>query len=167
MTPSPDSRTTETYDDGFSGRKSAEVVGISYRQLDYWARTDLVRPSLADAAGSGSRRRYSYRDLLELKVIKQLLDAGLKLESVREVFSYLRDQLGADITSANLVINGKNSVVVASGDELIDVLNQGQGVFNVLALGGVKSELDAAIVELRPADDAAREPTGASSASAV
>ena len=127
----------ESYEDGISGRRTAEIVGISYRQLDYWARTDLVRPSLADAQGSGSRRRYSYRDLLELKVIKQLLDAGIKLESVREVFSYLRESLGEDITTANLVINGRNSVVVASGDELIDVLNKGQGVFNVLALGGV------------------------------
>lgn len=140
----------DTYEDGFSGRRSAEIVGISYRQLDYWARTDLVRPSLADAQGSGSRRRYSYRDLLELKVIKQLLDAGLKLESVREVFAYLRESLGEDVTTANLVINGRNSVVVASGDELIDVLNAGQGVFNVLALGGVKDDLDAAIVEFRP-----------------
>lgn len=156
----------ETYASGFSGRKTAEIVGISYRQLDYWARTDLVRPSLAEATGSGSRRRYSYRDLLELKVIKQLLDAGLKLESVRDVFSYLREQLGEDVTTANLVINGRNSVVVASGDELIDVLKSGQGVFNVLALGGVKDDLDAAIVELRPpADDAGG--AGASSAPAV
>ncbi len=154
----------ETYEDGFSGRKTAEIVGISYRQLDYWARTDLVRPSLADAQGSGTRRRYSYRDLLELKVIKQLLDAGLKLESVREVFSYLRESLGEDVTTANLVINGKNSVVVASGNELIDVLNAGQGVFNVLALGGVKDDLDAAIVEFRPPADPGES---ISSASAV
>lgn len=141
-----------TQDEGFSGRKAAEVVGISYRQLDYWARTDLVRPSLAEAQGSGSRRRYSYRDLLELKVIKQLLDAGIKLESVREVFAYLREHLGEDVTSANLVINGRSSVVVANGDELVDVLRQGQGVFNVLALGGVKSDLDAAIVQLHPGE---------------
>ena len=65
----------ETYEEGFSGRKTAEVVGISYRQLDYWARTDLIRPSLSDASGSGSRRSYSYNDLLELKTIKKLLDA--------------------------------------------------------------------------------------------
>jgi DNA-binding transcriptional MerR regulator len=140
----------ETEEGGFSGRSAAEIVGISYRQLDYWARTDLVRPSLAEAQGSGSRRRYSYRDLLELKVIKQLLDAGIKLESVREVFAYLREHLGEDVTSANLVINGRSSVVVATGDELVDALRRGQGVFNVLALGGVKSEVDAAIVELRP-----------------
>ena len=63
-------------EEGWSGQKTAEVVGITYRQLDYWARTNLVRPSLVDAKGSGSRRRYSYRDLLELKVIKRLLDAA-------------------------------------------------------------------------------------------
>ena len=136
---------------GYSGRKAAEVVGISYRQLDYWARTDLVRPSLAEARGSGSRRLYSYRDLLELKVIKTLLDAGLKLESVREVFSYMREQLGEDISSANLVISGKSSVLVRSGEEMIDVLQKGQGVLNVLSLSGVKGEIDAKILELRPA----------------
>jgi DNA-binding transcriptional MerR regulator len=135
---------------GFSGRRTAEIVGISYRQLDYWARTDLVRPSLADAAGSGSRRSYSYRDLLELKVIKELLDAGLKLESVRQVFAYVREQLGEDITSANIVISGKKSVLVNTGEDLIDVLKQGQGVLNVLPLAGVKDEIDARIVELFP-----------------
>ena len=138
---------------GYSGKRTAEIVGISYRQLDYWARTDLIRPSLVDAAGSGSRRLYSYRDLLELKVIKSLLDAGLKLESVRQVFSFLREQLGEDVATANLVIQGKKSVLVRSGDELIDVLQKGQGVLNVLPLAGVKEELDAKIVSLRPADD--------------
>jgi DNA-binding transcriptional MerR regulator len=145
---------TESMPEGYSGRKTAEIVGISYRQLDYWARTDLLRPSLVDATGSGSRRRYSYRDLLELKVIKSLLDAGIKLESVREVFDFLREQLGEDVATANLVINGKRSVLVRSGDELIDVLQHGQGVLNVLPLAGVKEELDAAIVELRPSRDA-------------
>ena len=67
---------------GFSGKRTAEIVDITYRQLDYWARTDLVKPSLAQAKGSGSRREYSYRDLLELKVIKSLLDAGIRLEQV-------------------------------------------------------------------------------------
>jgi DNA-binding transcriptional MerR regulator len=144
---------SESMPEGYSGRKTAEIVGISYRQLDYWARTDLLRPSLVDATGSGSRRRYSYRDLLELKVIKSLLDAGIKLESVREVFDFLREQLGEDVATANLVINGKRSVLVRSGDELIDVLQHGQGVLNVLPLAGVKEELDAAIVELRPSRD--------------
>jgi DNA-binding transcriptional MerR regulator len=148
---------------GYSGKRTAEIVGITYRQLDYWARTDLVRPSLQMATGSGSRRRYSYRDLLELKVIKNLLDAGIKLESVREVFSYLRENLGEDIASVNLVISGSTSVLVRSGEEIIDLLHKGQGVLNVLPLGAVKDEVDAAIVDIYPEFEVATEP-GRSSA---
>ncbi|HEX4868447.1 MAG TPA: MerR family transcriptional regulator [Acidimicrobiales bacterium] len=138
--------------EGFSGREAADIVGITYRQLDYWARTDLVRPSLADAKGSGSRRRYSYRDLIELKMIKTLLDAGQKLERVRAAFDYVRE-LGDDLASAQLVIAGDSVVLVSEGQDLIDVVNryQGQGVLNLLALDGVVQQVDAAIVELRPA----------------
>ena len=139
--------------DGYTGRRTAEIVGISYRQLDYWARTDLIRPSLVDAAGSGSRRQYSYRDLLELKAVKSLLDAGIKLEQVRHVFNYLREQLGEDVATANIVISGTKSVLVRSGEELIDVLRAGQGVLNVLPLGGVKEELDASIHQLHHGDE--------------
>lgn len=138
----------ESITEGFSGSQTAEIVGISYRQLDYWARTDLIRPSLADASGSGSRRRYSYQDLLELRVIKTLLDAGIKLESVREVFNYLRSHVTSDIASAHLVISGQ-TVVLAQGDELIDVVKQGQGVLNVLSLAGVKNDVDAQLIPLR------------------
>ncbi|MEL7209643.1 MAG: MerR family transcriptional regulator, partial [Actinomycetota bacterium] len=112
--------------------------------------TDLIRPSLADASGSGSRRRYSYGDLLELKVVKNLLDAGIRLELVREVFAFLRERLDEDIATANLVISGNKSVLVQSGDEMIDLLAQGQGVLNILPLGGVKDELDADIRQLFP-----------------
>jgi DNA-binding transcriptional MerR regulator len=133
--------------EGYSGTQAAKVVGITYRQLDYWARTDLIRPSLTDAAGSGSRRKYSYKDLLELRVIKTLLDSGIKLESVRDVFEYLREHVDGDISSAHLVING-SSVVLARDDELIDVLQKGQGVLNVLSLSGVKDEVDAQLVPL-------------------
>ena len=132
---------------GFSGTKAASVVGISYRQLDYWARTDLVRPSLADASGSGSRRLYSYRDLLELRVIKSLLDAGIKLESVRKAFTYLRENVDADIAAATLVISG-NDVLLCDGETLIDIVRKGgQGVLNVLAIGGVKTDLDASLLQ--------------------
>ena len=116
-----------------------------------------MRPSLADASGSGSRRQYSYRDLLELKVIKSLLDSGIRLEQVRKVFAYMRNHLGEDVASANLVIDGSNSVLVNTGEELIDLLQNGQGVLNVLPLAGVKDEVDARIVSLYPemaADDA-------------
>jgi DNA-binding transcriptional MerR regulator len=146
--------------EGFSGTHAAKVVDITYRQLDYWARTDLIRPSLSDAAGSGSRRRYSYQDLLELRVIKTLLDAGIKLESVREVFEYLREHVDTDIASAHLVING-HSVVLAQGDELIDVLQNGQGVLNVLSLAGVKDEVDAQLVPLTADDEAGDPPIAA------
>ena len=133
---------------GFSGTKAATIVGITYRQLDYWARTNLIRPSLTDAAGSGSRRLYSYRDLLELRVIKSLLDAGIKLESVRTAFEYLRTHLETDIASAHLVISGSD-VILCDGEQLIDVMRRGgQGVLNVLAIGGVKDGLDSTIVEL-------------------
>jgi DNA-binding transcriptional MerR regulator len=136
-------------DDGFSGRKAAEIVGISYRQLDYWARTDLIRPSLTDASGSGSRRSYSYRDLLELKVIKRLLDGGVKLEQVRQAFRYIREQLGEDVASANIILSGSGTVVVESDDELVDAVKNGQGVLNViLAVGPIKDELDASVHSL-------------------
>ncbi len=141
---------------GYSAKLTAEVVGISYRQLDYWARTDLLVPSLAQAAGSGSRRRYSYSNLLELKVIKRLLDSGIKLEKVRSIFDYMRSELQEDISRANLVIDGPNVVCARSDAELIDVLQQGQGVLNVLPLSTVEQEVDAAIIEFRPsADDTA------------
>jgi DNA-binding transcriptional MerR regulator len=130
------------HDLGFSGTRAAKVVGITYRQLDYWARTDLIRPSLSDASGSGSRRRYSYNDLLELKAIKKLLDAGIKLEQVRRVFEYLREHVVTDIAAAHIVIDG-NSVNLYDDGQLIDVLQRGQGVLNVLSMGGVKSELEA------------------------
>ena len=131
----------------FSGSQAAQIAGITYRQLDYWARTNLIRPSLSDAKGSGSRRSYEYRDLLELKVIKQLLDAGIKLESVREVFNYLRSHVDTDIAAAHIVISGK-AVVLCQGDQLVDVVRNGQGVLNVLPLANIKSDVDAMIVSL-------------------
>jgi DNA-binding transcriptional MerR regulator len=139
----------------YSGKKAAEIVGISYRQLDYWARTDLIRPSVADAAGSGSRRQYSYRDLLELKVVKSMLDAGIKLESVRAAFEYLREQLGEDVASAQLVIGGGKAILVRDDEQLLDVIRTGQFVMtSLLSLDGVQREIDTAIVELFPAADA-------------
>ena len=138
-------------DSGYSGTQAAKIVGITYRQLDYWARTDLIRPSLAEAAGSGSRRRYSYRDLLELRVIKTLLDAGIRLESVREVFAYLRQHVTSDIAAAHIVISG-NQVMLCDGDELVDVLRRGQGVLNVLPLSGVKDDIDAQLLPLKDDD---------------
>ena len=122
-------------DDGYRGPQVCKIVGITYRQLDYWARTDLIRPSIADARGSGTQRRYSYRDLLELKVIKNLLDAGVSLQSARKALEYLRENLGEDIAAANLVITGNTALLARSDGEIIDLVKQGQGVLNIVPLG--------------------------------
>ena len=138
-------------DEGYRGPQVCKLVGISYRQLDYWARTDLIRPSVADARGSGTQRIYSYRDLVELKVIKSLLDAGVSLQSARKAIAYLRHNLGGDIASASLVLNGSDSVLLVRSDgELVDLMRNGQGVFSVVGLGGVVEALEAAITDFRP-----------------
>lgn len=151
---------------GFGGRQVVSIVGISYRQLDHWARTDLLRPSLCDAKGSGSRRRYSYQDVLALKVIKKLLDGGQKLTSVRKVVDRLREE-GEDLSSANLVISGDTVALARDGIELVDLLRGGQGVLSlVLELAGVKDEVDAAIASLVPDEAEAVAHDGAAPAAA-
>lgn len=142
--------------DGYRGPQVCEIVGITYRQLDYWARTDLIRPSLADAAGSGTQRRYSYRDLVELKVVKSLLDAGVSLQTARKAITYFRRHVDTDLAAASLVIDGKHSVIARSGGDLMDLVRQGQGVLNIVPLGSMVDELDAQIVELSAAGDPAR-----------
>lgn len=136
---------------GYRGPQVCWIVGITYRQLDYWTRTGLIRPSIVESQASGTQRQYSYQDLVELKVIKSLLDAGMALKHARRAIEYLRDHLGAGIASASLVLNGAESVLLArDSDELVDLVRHGQGVFSVMALDGVKVELDAAITELHP-----------------
>lgn len=137
----------EVPESGYRGPQVCGIVGITYRQLDYWARTGLLRPSLADAKGSGSQRRYSYRDVLELKVIKQLLDAGVNLQKARRAIEYLREA-GEDLSSANLVLAEENTVLAKTGEEIVDLLRGGQGVFNIVPLQGVLDEVDAAILRI-------------------
>ena len=136
--------------DGFRGPQVCVVVGITYRQLDYWARTDLVRPSLHDAAGSGTQRLYSYRDLVELKVVKSLLDAGVSLQTARKGIAYLRDHLGEDLASASLVLDGSKSVLAISDDQLVDLVRHGQGVLNIVPIARMVDALDAEILALAP-----------------
>lgn len=137
--------------EGFRGPQVCKIVGITYRQLDYWARTDLIRPSLVDAAGSGTQRLYSYSDIVELKVIKKLLDAGISLRKARGAGEYLREHLGEDLAAATLVLDGTGSVLVRSGDEIVDLVRRGQGVLNILPFDGLMEELDAKIHELASA----------------
>ena len=139
--------TGQEQEQGYRGPQVCKLVGITYRQLDYWARTDLLRPSISEARGSGTQRRYSYQDLLELKVIKRLLDAGLSLQSTRRAIQCLRSS-GEDVAAANLVIDQGTTVMARSGEEIIDLLRGGQGVLNIVPMATVVSELDAAIHEL-------------------
>ena len=138
---------------GYSGDEARKIVGITYRQLDYWARTELIRPSLSDASGSGTRRRYSYRDLLKLKAVKALIDAGIRLALIRRVFEFLEEKLDEDVVQVNLVIQGSSVIVQRGEEEIIDLLHNGQGVLNILPMAGVKEDLDAKIVELFPGAD--------------
>jgi DNA-binding transcriptional MerR regulator len=123
------------------------IVGITYRQLDYWARTGLLLPSISDAKGSGSQRLYSYTDLVQLKVIKRLLDAGVSLHAARKAIDCLRSA-GENLATANLVIDHRRSVLAYSGEEIVDLLQGGQTVLNIVPLGGVVRELAAAITDL-------------------
>jgi DNA-binding transcriptional MerR regulator len=134
---------------GFSGPMVCRLTGVTYRQLDYWARTDLVTPSIAAATGSGSKRLYSYRDVLEVKVIKSLLASGLSLSRARQAVECLRQDLGEDLASTSLVLTDAGSVLARSDGDLVDLLRGGQGVFNIFPLAGVVAELTTTINEVR------------------
>lgn len=135
---------------GFRGLQACKLAGITYRQLDYWARTGLVRPSVADAHGSGSQRSYSYRDILELKVIKHLLSGGISLQAARKAVEYLRANLKEDLSNADVLVVGPGTVLVRTGEELINLLRGGQLVMSiVLSLQEIVNELDAAIIAMK------------------
>lgn len=135
---------------GYRGPQVCKIVGISYRQLDYWARTGLATPSVQEAQGSGSQRLYSFEDLVELKLIKNLLNAGVSLQRVRDAITYLRD-LGQDLSGVTLVSDGTSIYACKSSDEVFDLLRRGQGVFGI-AIDPVKAELRGSVAQLRPAE---------------
>ena len=130
---------------GFSGPTVCRLTGVTYRQLDYWARTQLVTPSITPATGSGSKRSYSYSDVLEVKVIKSLLNSGVSLSRARQAVECLRNALGADLASSSLVLSDTGSVLARSDGDLVDLLRGGQGVFNIVPLAGVVAELTTTI----------------------
>ncbi len=135
-------------DSGYSGKRACEIVGISYRQLDYWDRQGVVCPSLSAAHGSGTQRRYSYRDLVRLRMVKQLLDAGVQLKNARKAIEYLREEEGADWQTASIVMAEGNSILARDGDALIDLVRRGQGVLNIVPIGSVVGEVDERLVGL-------------------
>jgi DNA-binding transcriptional MerR regulator len=113
--------------------------------LDYWARTDLVTPSITAAQGSGSKRTYAYSDVLEVKVIKSLLTSGVSLSRARQAVECLRNSLGADLASSSLVLSDAGSVLARDDGDLVDLLRGGQGVFNIVPMANVVAELTTTI----------------------
>ena len=132
---------------GYRGPTACRAAGITYRQLDYWARTGLVEPTVRPAKGSGSQRLYSFRDILILKVVKRLLDAGISLQQIRTAVSHLRERGTDDLTRVTLMSDGASVYECTSDDEVIDLLQGGQGVFGI-AVGKVLREVETQLIEL-------------------
>jgi DNA-binding transcriptional MerR regulator len=146
-------------DVGYRGPTACKAAGITYRQLDYWARTGLVEPTVRGATGSGTQRLYSFRDVLLLKVIKRLLDAGISLQQIRTAVQHLRARGTDDLTQVTLMSDGASVYYCTSNDEVIDLLQGGQGVFGI-AIGGVWREIEGSLSEL-PSEKADLEATAA------
>jgi DNA-binding transcriptional MerR regulator len=142
-------------DTGYRAPQVCGLVGITYRQLDYWARTGLIRPSLQAAQGSGTQRRYSFTDIVQLKVVKRLLDAGMSLKKIRSAMTILRDQLDSNnpLEDVTLLSDGATIFAAHSADEVVDVFQKGQGVFGI-AVGPVQQELEGEIHRLFPEEGA-------------
>ncbi|TNH31641.1 MerR family transcriptional regulator [Micromonospora orduensis] len=141
---------------GYRGVTACHAVGISYRQLDYWARTTLVVPSVRDASGSGTQRLYSFRDLVVLKVVKRLLDAGVSLQNIRKAIEALRSRGVEDLAGITLISDGTTVYECRSPEEVVDLLQGGQGVFGI-AIGGAFKEIQGSLSHL-PAEPAASGP---------
>ncbi|MCU1638916.1 MAG: MerR family transcriptional regulator [Microbacteriaceae bacterium] len=132
---------------GYRGNVAARAAGISYRQLDYWARTELVEPTVRGAAGSGSQRLYGFRDILVLKLVKRLLDTGISLQQIRTAVNQLRESGVHDLAQTTLMSDGASVYLCTSDDEVIDLVSRGQGVFGI-AVGKVLREVENSLVEL-------------------
>jgi DNA-binding transcriptional MerR regulator len=144
-----------TGDVGYRGVTACHAAGITYRQLDYWARTGLVVPSIRDASGSGTQRLYSFRDIVVIKVVKRLLDAGVSLQNIRRAIDTLRSHGVDDLAQITLISDGTTVYECRSPEEVVDLLQGGQGVFGI-AIGGAFKEIQGSLAEM-PAEPAAPE----------
>lgn len=144
--------------EGYRGPTACRAAGITYRQLDYWARTGLVEPTVRPAAGSGTHRLYSFRDILVLKIVKRLLDTGVSLQQIRKAVGHLRERGVEDLAQITLMSDGASVYECTSADEVIDLVQGGQGVFGI-AVGRVWREVEGTLAELptERAEDDARE----------
>jgi DNA-binding transcriptional MerR regulator len=133
---------------GYRGATACVAAGISYRQLDYWARTGLVEPSVRSAAGSGSQRLYGFRDILVLKIVKRLLDTGVSLQNIRTAVEHLRSTGISDLERITLMSDGASIYECTSADDIVDLLQGGQGVFGI-AIGKVWTEVEGSLSTLQ------------------
>jgi DNA-binding transcriptional MerR regulator len=152
-------------DIGYRGPTACAAAGITYRQLDYWARTGLVEPSVRSASGSGTQRLYGFRDILVLKVVKRLLDTGVSLHQIRTAVQHLRDRGVEDLAGITLMSDGASVYECTSADEVVDLVQGGQGVFGI-AVGRVWREVEGTLAEL-PAERAAEAPEAGADESAA
>ncbi|OOL31319.1 transcriptional regulator [Rhodococcus rhodochrous] len=145
---------------------ACQIAGITYRQLDYWARTNLVVPSIRGAAGSGSQRLYSFKDILVLKIVKRLLDTGISLQNIRVAVDHLRERGVRDLAKITLFSDGTTVYECTSPEEVVDLLQGGQGVFGIAVSGAMREltgsiadfpaeRVDGGDVEQRPEDELA------------
>ncbi len=132
---------------GYRGPIAQRAAGITYRQLDYWARTGLVEPSVRSAGGSGTQRLYGFRDVLVLKVVKRLLDTGVSLQQIRVAVEHLRERGVDDLAQITLMSDGASVYECTSTDEVIDLVQGGQGVFGI-AVGRVWREVEGDLAQL-------------------
>jgi len=142
---------------GYRGAIASRAAGISYRQLDYWARTQLVEPTVRGAAGSGSQRLYGFRDILVLKLVKRLLDTGISLQQIRVAVNQLRESGISDLAQITLMSDGASVYLCTSDDEVIDLVSRGQGVFGI-AVGKVLREVENSLIELDSIASAGEDP---------
>jgi DNA-binding transcriptional MerR regulator len=132
---------------GYRGPTACSAAGITYRQLDYWARTGLVVPTIRSATGSGSQRLYSFKDILVLKVVKRLLDTGVSLQNIRTAVEHLRARGVEDLAGITLLSDGVSVYECHSSEEIVDLLRHGQGVFGI-AVSGAWRELVGSLANL-------------------
>jgi DNA-binding transcriptional MerR regulator len=132
---------------GYRGPIACAAAGITYRQLDYWARTGLVEPSVRAASGSGSQRLYSFRDILVLRIVKRLIDTGVSLANIRTAVAHLEQRGGEDLSRITLMSDGASIYECLSEDEVIDLVRGGQGVFGI-AVGRVWQEVEGQLATL-------------------
>ncbi|GAA1266641.1 hypothetical protein GCM10009665_64520 [Kitasatospora nipponensis] len=132
---------------GYRGPTACAAAGITYRQLDYWARTGLLEPSVRTAYPATAQRLYSFRDILVLKIVKRLLDAGVSLQNIRVAVTHLQSSELTDLAGLTLMSDGATVYECTSPQQVVDLLKGGQGVFGI-AVGAVWQDVEASLGRL-------------------